>query len=138
MVSIGQHGRQVALDWTVMHRGFPSSLFIHLSNMYDLQYFWLLCQVLFSDILTCNPKYEEGKNRARIYAAAKGNVFITGESGAEKERFAQSIHNASLLSSGPFVAVNCAAFSESVLESELYGYEDGAFTGAKRGGSRGS
>lgn len=74
---------------------------------------------------------------ARQYAASESTVLLTGESGTGKELFAQGIHNASNRAGGRFVAVNCAAFAESLLESELFGYEEGAFTGARKGGRTG-
>ncbi len=77
------------------------------------------------------------KDRLLQYAATDTTVLITGESGTGKERAAQSIHNLSKCKKGPFVAVNCAALPEHLLESELFGYEEGAFTGAKKGGKEG-
>ncbi|MCK8514926.1 propionate catabolism operon regulatory protein PrpR [Methylonatrum kenyense] len=74
---------------------------------------------------------------ARQYAASESTVLLTGDSGTGKELFAQGIHNASPRAGGRFVAVNCAAFAESLLESELFGYEEGAFTGARKGGRTG-
>ncbi|HHW25729.1 MAG TPA: sigma 54-interacting transcriptional regulator [Firmicutes bacterium] len=91
----------------------------------------------FGDIIFRSSKMASVVERASRFAKSDLPVLITGESGTGKELFAQSIHNESIRSSGPFVAVNCAALSESLLESELFGYEEGAFTGAKRGGKEG-
>ncbi|WP_321337688.1 sigma 54-interacting transcriptional regulator [uncultured Cohaesibacter sp.] len=74
---------------------------------------------------------------AQLYSRTASNIMIVGETGTGKELFAQSIHNAGTLSNGPFVAVNCAALPGNLLESELFGYAPGAFTGASRGGKIG-
>ncbi len=74
---------------------------------------------------------------ATRYASVDSTLLLLGESGTGKEMLAQGIHAASNRSKGPFVALNCAAVPETLLESELFGYEDGAFTGARRGGKTG-
>ncbi|KJS23647.1 MAG: hypothetical protein VR72_00635 [Clostridiaceae bacterium BRH_c20a] len=76
-------------------------------------------------------------NLAQKFATADLAILIEGESGTGKELFAQSIHNASLRKKSPFVAINFAALPENLAESELFGYEEGAFTGAKKGGKTG-
>jgi len=75
--------------------------------------------------------------QAKKVAKTRATVLLRGESGTGKELFAHAIHNASDRISHPFVSVNCASLPEGILESELFGYEEGAFTGAKRGGKRG-
>lgn len=80
---------------------------------------------------------ENLKVQAAKFAKSRETILIRGETGTGKELFAQSIHNSSRRSKGPFLSVNCASLSESLIESELFGYEDGAFTGAIKGGRKG-
>jgi transcriptional regulator with PAS, ATPase and Fis domain len=84
-----------------------------------------------------SEKIDVLKNKARNFAKTGMNIFIMGESGTGKELFVHAIHKNSPRRDGPFVAVNFAGLSESLIESELFGYEEGAFTGAKKGGKRG-
>lgn len=91
----------------------------------------------FENILHKSKVMEQLVMKARKFAKSKSTILIEGESGTGKELLAQAIHNASERSGEPFVAVNFAALSESLSESELFGYDDGAFTGARKGGKRG-
>lgn len=96
-----------------------------------------LAKYRFDDILGGSPELRRTIEQARKYAKVDLDVLITGESGTGKELFAQSIHNASRRCKEPFVAVNCAALNENLLESELFGYVEGAFTGALKRGKKG-
>ncbi len=91
----------------------------------------------FGDIVGESTVIRNAIHRARQIAATGSNVLLTGESGVGKDVFAQAIHNESSRSAGPFVAVNCAALPRELIASELFGYDEGAFTGAKRGGNIG-
>ncbi len=91
----------------------------------------------FNDIKGESRAMTQCKNIALRMAASNSSILISGETGTGKEMFAQAIHNASERRPYQFVAVNCGAISESLLESELFGYEEGAFTGARKGGKVG-
>ena len=91
----------------------------------------------FKDILGRSESIAHTKKLAFKMAQSDSNVLITGESGTGKEMFTHAIHSASLRSGNPLVPVNCAAISPTLLESELFGYSEGAFTGARKGGKIG-
>jgi len=91
----------------------------------------------FDQIITNSPKMNECISLAKKLANSDLTVLITGESGTGKELLSQSMHNGSKRHNQPFVAVNCAAMPENLLESELFGYEGGAFTGALKEGKAG-
>lgn len=91
----------------------------------------------FKDLIHKSDIMEELIKRAKQFAVAHSTILIIGETGTGKEILAQSIHGHSQKSNNPFVSINCAALSEQLLESELFGYEDGAFTGSRKGGKPG-
>ena len=91
----------------------------------------------FPDIVGQSPAIQETKKIAEIAAGSSSTVLLTGESGTGKELFAQSIHNASPYRKGAFIAINCGSLPRSLIESELFGYERGSFTGAKKEGQAG-
>ena len=93
--------------------------------------------ISFDHIIGDSPNIVEVKDIARKVASSKSTVLLTGESGTGKELFARAIHYASNRSHLPFVAINCASIPDNLLESELFGYEGGAFTGANRQGQMG-
>lgn len=91
----------------------------------------------FDSIIGMSPKLRDTIKTAKRYADNPFNMLITGESGVGKELFAQSVHNSSSRRNGPFVALNCSSFPENLIESELFGYVGGAFTGASKKGQIG-
>lgn len=91
----------------------------------------------FSEIFHNSPAMKSVISTALNYSYSNSNVLICGETGTGKELFAQSIHNSSSRRNNPFVAINCSALPETLLESELFGYVEGAFTGASRSGKTG-
>lgn len=97
----------------------------------------LVAKYRFEDIIGDSPVMKENIELARKFARSKATILIQGETGTGKELFAQSIHNGSKRADGPFVAVNCGALPKTLLEAELFGYEEGAFTGALKGGKAG-
>ncbi len=98
-----------------------------IAKMYSARY-------QFKDILTTNTKMNYLKHLGETIAQSEASILITGESGTGKELFASAIHNASFASHHPFVSINCSSIPQELLESELFGYENGAFTGARRDG----
>ena len=96
-----------------------------------------IAKYTFDSIIGNSKEIKDCIKKARIVAKIDKPTLITGESGTGKELFAQSIHNESSRKNFPFIAINCASLPSTLLESELFGYEEGAFTGAKKGGKLG-
>lgn len=91
----------------------------------------------FGDIIGKDESFADILKQCRYAASSESSILLLGESGVGKDLIAQAIHNGSRRRNGPFVAVNCASFSKELIASELFGYEAGAFTGAKKGGNIG-
>ena len=89
------------------------------------------------DIVSKGKRLKASLDQARHAAETRSSVVVQGESGTGKELFAQAIHNASKRADKPFIAINCAALPESLVESTFFGYAEGAFTGARKGGQAG-
>ncbi len=113
--------------------------FRSIEKVYQLvnKYTGMEARYSFDDIIGKSKIMRQAIEYAETIANSPSTILIEGESGTGKEVFAQSIHNASNRKNGSFVAINCAAISENLIESELFGYDHGAFTGAKKGGHPG-
>ncbi len=94
-------------------------------------------KIYFRDIIGTSRPILKAINKAKTVASYDSTILIQGASGTGKELFAKSIHNESPRSDGPFVAINCSSIPENLIESELFGYEKGAFTGASNSGKKG-
>ena len=97
----------------------------------------LSAKYCWDDIIGDGPAIGKAIERGKAAARRNAPVFLNGESGTGKELFAQAIHNASARRTGPFVAINCSALPDSLVDSMLFGYMDGTFTGARKGGRPG-
>jgi len=97
----------------------------------------LTARYVLDDIIGESESVKMAKKWAQIAAGSPSTVLLTGESGTGKELFAQAIHNGSSRKDRPFIAINCAALPDTLIESELFGYEEGSFTGSKKGGQAG-
>lgn len=94
-------------------------------------------KITFADIIGNNQRFLQALNTAKTAASTSSSILLLGESGTGKDLLAQAIHNESPRRNGPFLAINCAALPRELIASELFGYEDGAFTGARKGGNMG-
>lgn len=97
----------------------------------------LVAKHTIDDFVHCHPAMKQIVAKVRKFSRVDSTVLITGETGTGKEILAQSIHTLGPRRKGPFISINCAAIPDSLLESELFGYEEGAFTGSRRGGKAG-
>ena len=94
-------------------------------------------KIFFENIIGSSKPLLEAINKSKIAATTDSTILIQGDSGTGKELFAKSIHNESLRKDGPFIAINCGSIPENLIESELFGYEKGSFTGASSSGKKG-
>ncbi|WP_407314487.1 sigma-54 interaction domain-containing protein [Desulfosporosinus sp. SB140] len=128
---IGHRGEIVTIDEVSVIQDFERKIRLSLNKK------GFYAKYVFDDILGSSELIHNAISKAIKFSKYNANVLIYGETGTGKELFAQSIHNESTRKSGPFVSVNCASIPPSLMESELFGYVEGAFTGARRGGKLG-
>lgn len=149
-ITVGRHDRDVIVDANpIVVRGVLKGSVAVLKDVSEMHRLHnqlasararirsLEARYTFDDVIGSSAAMRDIVQRARVAAGTPASIILTGESGTGKELFAHAVHNASERRNARFVRVNCAALAQSVLESELFGYEDGAFTGARKGGRRG-
>ncbi|MFH2074884.1 MAG: sigma 54-interacting transcriptional regulator [Pseudomonadota bacterium] len=122
IVSIFRHTAAVIKDENEVRRNFAKGFVAHYT---------------IDDIIHASPVMRDVVRKAKRYASSDSTILINGETGTGKEIIAQSIHNMGRRAKGPFVSINCAALPEQLLENELFGHEEGAFTGSRKGGKIG-
>ncbi|MEG1131509.1 MAG: sigma 54-interacting transcriptional regulator [Romboutsia sp.] len=132
---INSFGKDIAMYFCIQEITYIKKLEQNLSKI--LRDKGQVARYTFDDIKTNSLNMKNTKELAKKISKSDYTVLITGESGTGKELLAQSIHNESERSKQPFIAINCAAMPENLLESELFGYDEGAFTGALKGGKKG-
>lgn len=137
-IEIGNQLYQVNLQPIINKENVLSS---YLISFYDLDnsnvYNRYDNPITFDDIIAESNKMLDTINQGKLYSKSDSPVLITGESGTGKELFARAIHNQSRRNLKPFIAINCAAIPDQLLESELFGYEGGTFTGGRKEGKAG-
>lgn len=148
-IIINYEGRElIATNYPVIHKNNSMGSLLIIEEFYELEDSHQKIRKMmmnngckakyrFSNILGKSEILLKTKKIAKKISDSNSTIVVHGESGTGKEVFAQAIHNNSSRKNGPFVAVNCSALPSNLLESELFGYEEGAFTGAKKGGSKG-
>jgi transcriptional regulator with PAS, ATPase and Fis domain len=134
-IPIHVHGERQELLITFTEVSYIKKLESHAAR--QLHERGLVAKYRFEDIIHSGKAMKHTIAKARRFAKTMASVLVEGETGTGKELLVQSIHNASPCRKGPFVAVNCAALPESILESELFGHDEGAFTGSRKGGKSG-
>ena len=112
-------------------------IILNKSNTVINKIFGATAKASFEDLIGQNSNFLKAIDQAKMAAETSSNVLLTGESGVGKDLFAQAIHNASRRKAEPFLGINCAAIPRELISSELFGYEEGAFTGARKGGNSG-
>ena len=110
-----------------------SDIYKDIRHIKDSSYY----EITFDDILGHSDVMTVLKRQAMHFAKGPSTILLQGASGTGKEMFARAIHNESMVSKGPFVAINCAAIPDNLIESELFGHKEGAFTGSMKGGKIG-
>jgi transcriptional regulator of aroF, aroG, tyrA and aromatic amino acid transport len=137
-MEIGNQLYQVNLQYI---RNSENVLTGYLASFYDIDNSSVLSRydnpITFDDIIGESNKMIDAINQGKLYSKSDSPILITGESGTGKELFARAIHNESKRKDKPFIAINCAAIPEQLLESELFGYEPGTFTGGNKDGKAG-